>query len=443
MSFNSIPFLFLFLPLFLAAYFLAGEKCRKEVLFAGSMLFYLAAVWPEFWAAVLLLLWLGCTYWTGELLQKGTASLLVWVVLGMMVGTLLFFKIFRHGTMLPVGMSFYLFQMAAYLLEVKKGNRTVCQDRRSFLAQITMFPKLLSGPLADMSERSSAFSEAGVSAQSVRDGLQELIVGLSMKVLLANPLGGLWAQTKAIGFESVSPLWAWLAITAFAMQLYYDFYGYSMMACGLGKILGFSLPENFDAPYAAGSVAAFFRRWHMTLGRWFRYYVYIPLGGNRMGKKRTALNLLLTWILTGLWHGIGVNYLIWGLFLGGVIVVERLWLGSRLEQMSYWRHCYTILVILISWVPFAVGEVSQIGIYWGKLLFIPGKTANFLDYIPALDKYAPFFVAGIFLALPEAKARWETLRNSRHADGCLLILFWLCVYKIVTVQQDSFAYFSF
>lgn len=220
-------------------------------------------------------------------------------------------------------------------------------------------------------------------------------------MLLANPLGKLWSQSQAIGFESVSTPLAWMSVIAFSLQLYFDFFGYSLMAVGLGKMLGFTLLENFKHPYVSVTMTEFWRRWHITLGRWFRDYVYIPLGGNRKGTPRTTINLLIVWLLTGLWHGAGYNYLLWGLILFLIILSEKLWTGKLLNKHKLFGHVYMILLIPLTWTVFAVNDITQLGILFTRLFPFFGKGAWSVfryDYLKYLGQYYLFFIAGIFLS---------------------------------------------
>ena len=331
MQFNSVEFLFWFLPVFLICFFAAGPILRRSVLILGSLIFYTLAC-PGPWPVALLVLFTLVSYLVQRYLHRIAGGALIWACLGLMTGVLIYFKLIDGGAGLPAGMSFYLFQIAAILLDVYRGR---IQPEENFLVyseQILLFPKLLSGPLAAPEQLRQQCMNRECRLVNVYEGLRVLVLGLALKVLLANRLGGLWAQPAIIGYEHISTPAAWLAIIGYAMQLYLDFYGYSLMAIGLGKMLGYDLPANFRDPYASRSVSEFYRRWHITLGAWFREYVYIPLGGNRHGMARTLLNIAAVWLLTGLWHGVGGNYLLWAGYICFWIIMERLWLGKFLEK---------------------------------------------------------------------------------------------------------------
>ena len=336
MQFNSIEFIFYFLPLFLAVYLIVPKPARHGVLLAGSLVFYGLASGGNHWWVLLLGMLTLLTYVAGLVIPRRGGGFWLFVSLTLMAAYLIFFKLFQGGVYLPAGMSFYLFQMAAYLIDIYRRRCPAEKNILRFGSTMVMFPKLLSGPLMEPNRLRLESKYGKVTSGHFHSGLQLLILGLSMKVLLANRLGGLWSQPAVIGYESISTSAAWLALIAYAMRLYFDFYGYSLMAMGLGRMLGYDLPPNFLDPYASKTVSEFYRRWHVTLGAWFRENLYIPLGGNRKGTLRTILNLAVVWLFTGLWHGIGGNYLLWAGFLFLLIVNERLWLGAMSFVMYMW-----------------------------------------------------------------------------------------------------------
>ncbi len=443
MQYNSLLFLFTFLPLFLMAYYLVPDRWKNLVLLLSSVLYYTVAVSSSVWALALLLVIIAVTYLTGRMMVQRAMKWLFWAVFGILLACLVFFKCFAGGRYLPVGMSFYLFQIAAYLMRIYRGQMTPETSLLSYGTQILMFPKLLSGPLTDPAALAQQTITRQHDLETFRQGLQELIAGLALKVLIANRIGGLWAQAAVVGYESISPVFAWMSLIAYAMKLYFDFYGYSVMACGIGKMIGFSLPRNFDSPYASKTVSEFYRRWHITLGLWFREHIYIPLGGNRGGKLKTILNLAVVWLATGLWHGIGGNFLLWAGILLLFIVLERLWIGAWLKKSCAVGYIYTVLVILISWVPFAIGDASQMLSFLGRLFGIGGRTVNALDFVYWLKKYALLLISGVIFATPYPKMLWDKVRKHWLTDAALFVLFWCCVYFIATSAQDPFAYFQF
>ena len=441
MQFNSLEFIYGFLRLFLLVYYLIREQFRCHVLVIGSLAFYgLATGWSLMGLPVLIAATILAFFASKTLAMRKKPWLLgLWLLL--FGGMLIFFKIFCGGKYLSAGMSFYLFQIAAILIDVYRGRMRLEYDPVRFASYVVMFPKLLSGPIAAPAQLRSQERKWNITWERFAEGLRCFILGLSMKVLLAGRLGGIWAQAKIAGYDTISTPYAWLALVEWAMELYFDFYGYSLMAVGLGKLLGYELPRNFRHPYAAGSVSGFYRRWHMTLGAWFREYLYIPLGGNRQGSGRTILNLAVVWLFTGLWHGVGGNYLLWAGFLCLMVILERLGLSRVLDKIGPLSHVYLVFVILLSWVPFAIGDFGDMITFLGKL-FGGGNTLNPRD-VMGLSNYIGLLSAGVILATPLPERIWKRIKNSFLGYLMLFVLFWASVYLISTSAQDPFLYFKF
>ena len=441
MQFNSIGFLFAFFPLFLIAYRLIPGKARSGFLVLASLGFYiLAAGWQ---AAVLLVIITFLAYFAQCWLDRVRRGWLLGICLGLTAAVLIFFKLFRGGAYLSAGMSFYLFQIAAWLIDVYRGNIPSEPNILTFSEQIVLFPKLLSGPLVKPRELAEQAEKRRFSLENVYSGLRLLILGLAMKVLIANRLGGLWAEPAVIGYAHISTPAAWMALTAYAIQLYLDFWGYSLMSMGLGKAIGYDLPENFLDPYASRSVSEFYRRWHATLGAWFRDYVYIPLGGSRRGTGRTLLNLAVVWLFTGLWHGVGGSYLLWAGFIFLLIVLERLFLKKLLDRSRILSHVYVVLAIFLSWVPFAIGGWGDMVTFLGRLFGLGGPAANAQDFVQWVPIYAGLLAGGAFLMTPLPRKIWNKVKNSVFTDLFLVVLFWIVVYYIATAAQDPFLYFQY
>lgn len=366
------------------------------------------------------------------------------------IGLLAGFKYGIWGNGLPLGMSFYTFQMLSYLLDVYGGKY---ERELSFLqlaTYVTMFPQLLSGPLVGYDELRGFLYSREFGRENLQEGLKLFTLGLAEKVLLADKVGLLWNEVRVTGFESISTPLAWLAAIAFSMKIYFDFNGYSLMAMGLGRMLGFELPENFRDPYMALSVRDFYRRWHMTLGRWFARYVYIPLGGSRRGLLRTVFNLLAVWVLTAVWHGATGNYLIWGMALWLAIVLERLLEAAGL--MGYFQkgpgrifgHLYLWLLIPVTWVCFAVTDIGELRIYLGRMFgVIPAAANSLVDWRNALESYWPLLAAGAFGCTPALN--WLFRKGKDTLPGILLLaaLFWFCVWKLQSEGQNPFLYLQY
>lgn len=443
MQFNSIPFLFLFLPIFLAVYYCAPAKIKNSVLLLSSVLFYGIGIgWKILPIAMILGITLA-TYFAGRLLEKPNLRIVFWISIVFMLMILAFFKCYAGGKYLPAGMSFYLFQIAAYLICAYRGTLAAEKNIICYGTQILMFPKVLSGPLMNPAELTSQTRTRKMDLVNFHKGLQLLILGLAMKVIVANRIGGLWNQSAVVGYESISPVFAWMSLLAYAMKLYFDFFGYSLMAMGLGRMMGFSLPENFRDPYASKSVSEFYRRWHITLGAWFREYIYIPLGGNRGGMARTIVNLLVVWALTGLWHGIGGNYLLWAGIIVAFIILERVLIGKWLKKSRVLCHFYTVFIILLSWVPFAIGDWGQMTVFFGRLFGLCGQTINPTDYVYWFHEYAVLLIACVVLMTPLPRFVWKKIEDCWLADVICFVLFWVSVFFVATAAQDPFMYFQY
>lgn len=443
MQFNSIEFLFCFLPLSLLVYYGLPRMLRGPVLVLGSFLFYwLSSSGNLWWIGLLAGITLGA-YLLGRGLSKRKSAGLLAFSLGTLLGILTFFKLYNGGRHLPAGMSFFLFQIAAYLIDVYRRRILPEKKLLAFAEQITFFPKLLSGPLMDPQTLRLQQRYNAPNRENLHRGLQLLICGLGLKVCIANRLGSLWNQGAVIGYESISPAFAWLCLIAYAMQLYFDFYGYSLMAMGIGRMFGYDLPENFLDPYCSRSVSEFYRRWHASLGAWFRNYLYFPLGGSRKGSGRTIFNLAVVWLFTGLWHGVGGNYLLWAGMLFGLVVLEKQWLGKHLKKHRVLSHIYVVVAILLTWVPFAVGDPGQMQVFFGRLFGQLGTTLNPEDYMAFGSDYFPILAAGTFLATPIPRKLAGKWKDTTFGDLLLFALFWVVVYFISTAAQDPFLYFAY
>lgn len=443
MQFDSIHFLFLFLPAFLAVYYLCPEKARNALLFLGGIVFYALGFDGSYWQTAVLLALITFTYIRGIYLGRAPSKKALFLDLGFLAAVMIFFKLYAAGAYLAPGMSFFLFQMAAYLIEVYRRTVPNEQGLVYYGAQILLFPKLLSGPLCEPKDLHRQFWGRGYLPEEFHEGLQQLILGLAIKTILADRLGGLWNQAGVIGYESISPAFAWLALLCYSLRLYLDFFAYSTMAKGLGLMLGFHLPRNFTDPYCAKTVSEFYRRWHITLGLWLRNYIYIPLGGNRKGTVRTVCNLAVVWLVTGLWHGIGWGYLLWAGIILFFVVLERLWLGKYLNQSRILCHIYVPLVILLSWVPFALVDPQDTAVFFSRLFGLGAPAINPEDFLFWGKEYLPLLLSGIVLCTPLPEKLWKKLRHSRWTDILLFLLFWAAVYCLCTGSHDPFLYFQF
>ncbi len=458
MVFSSFEFLFRFLPVFLIIYYITPKKYRNFILFAGSIAFYTVG------EAGYVLLLFGCVlvnYLLGRWMYRGAAEgrgtrqkILLLVALFYNFGILFFFKYSGWTDKLPLGISFYTFQIVAYIVDVYRG---VVPAEKSFIrlgTYLTMFPQLVAGPIINYSDVRLQLNERVITPVQFEHGLKTLILGLGSKVILADRIGTLWNSVQAIGFSGISTPLAWLGAVAYSMELYFDFAGYSLMAMGLGEMLGFTIPVNFRYPYMSKSVSEFWRRWHITLGRWFRDYVYIPLGGNRKGRGRTILNLFVVWSLTALWHGAAPNFLIWGGMLLILLFFEKLLLFPFLDRHG-WRnkplckalcHLYVLVVVPVTWVAFAVSDVTQLGIYLCKLFPFVGECGRVLnagDYIGYLWDYKYLLVAGALCVTLVPKAFYKALDKQIAENVTAIVILGVSVYYLAVSQNNPFMYFNF
>lgn len=358
------------------------------------------------------------------------------------IGVLLYFKYIVHT--LPLGISFYTFMAISCAVDIYYGSATI----GSFIeygTYMTMFPKLIQGPIVQYKEIKGQLKERVISWNKMENGLEEFVIGLAFKTLIADKIAILWNDVQMIGFESISTPMAWLGALAFSMELYFDFWGYSIMAVGLGKMLGFDFPQNFDHPYASSTVGEYYRRWHITLGKWFRDYVYIPLGGNRKGKVRLLLNLLIVWTLTGIWHGVTPNYLIWAGVLVFFIILEKFVYGNFLQQHKIISTIYIWFIIPLTWVIFAVTNVKALGIYFTRLfpLWGTGEAVNPNDFIYYGKNYILIILLGFVVSLPQFYKVYQKIKDCVWFKILLIAVFWFSVIQIHKGANNPFMYSGF
>ena len=385
MVFSSTIFLCIFLPLVLLGYYICPKRGRNLFLLIASLVFY---AWGEPKYVFLMIFSIIANYVVGLLMDKfrqNSRRLKLMLVLSVIVDLGLL-GVFKYTDFiisninaafganfdllklaLPIGISFYTFQAMSYTIDVYRGDVKVQRNIIDFGMYITMFPQLIAGPIVRYSDVEGQLRDRRVTAQDFSEGATRFVVGLGKKVLLANQIGALWSEIYALGGSS-SALTAWLGAIAFTFQIYFDFSGYSDMAIGLGRMFGFKFPENFCYPYQSVSITDFWRRWHISLSTWFREYLYIPLGGNRRGFARQALNLLIVWTLTGFWHGAGWNFVLWGLYYFAVLFVEKLFLLKALDRApKILRHIYSLLLIVLGWVIFACDDITVLLPFIGSM----------------------------------------------------------------------------
>ncbi len=471
MVFSSIAFIMYFMPVFFLVYYILPASYKNAWLFLASLGFYYYGVRGNPGYLLLMIMSVVVNFVAGKLIaaQKTKRARKAWLVVGIVydLGWLILFKYLGFlidnlnalfGAMhvkvqletwnliLPIGISFYTFQIISYLVDVYRRETKAEKSLISLGTYLCMFPQLIAGPIVNYHLIQEQLHKRKHSMEKVESGLKVFALGLAYKVLLANRVGHLWTEVTAIGYESISTPLAWMSIVAYSLQLYFDFYGYSLMAIGLGRMMGFDFPQNFNNPYMAVSITEFWRRWHMTLGGWFREYVYIPLGGNRGGFAKTVRNMFVVWLLTGLWHGASWNFVLWGLLLFVLLFVEKAGLGKVLERHKALGHIYMILWIPLSWLVFVITDLSQLGIYLQKLFPFFGNAGTVLfqgDYLKYGKTYGIYLVLGILFATGVQEKLLKKNKNRLWVILLLLALFWASVYCMYLGMDDPFLYFRF
>ena len=446
MVFSSLEFIFVFLPIFIIIYYISPDRFKNYWLLIASLGFYLYGTRDEPLRILLLLSSIIINYLLGLAIGKLQKEKKLLLILGLAYNLSLL-SIFKYtNLLLPIGISFFTFQLISYLVDVYKGR---IKPEKSFInlaTYVSMFPKLTSGPLVSYNKINKQLKERKHSLKRFDNGLKTFTLGLGLKVLLANQIGNIWTDISAIGYESISTPLAWMGIIGFSLQIYFDFYGYSLIAIGLGEMIGFHLPDNFNYPYLSLTMTDFWRRWHITLGAWFRDYVYIPLGGNRKGSFKTTRNLLAVWLLTGMWHGSSLNFIIWGFSLFVIITIEKLGLGKILEKYKLLGRIYMILFIPLTWLVFAITDFSQLNIYFNRLFpFFKDTAVNVFehDYIKYGKMYGVLLIIGILFTTKIPRIIYEKIKDSIFASALLLIIFWLSIYFLYMGLNDPFLYFRF
>lgn len=468
MVFSTIEFLFQFLPIFLVGYYLTPPRYRNVTLVAGSLIFY--AIGSGWYTLLLilsalinyalshaitrakvrdphrakLLFILGLIYDFGMLVVFKYTNFLI----GNLNGLLSVFHVSLPATklILPLGISFYTFQITSYLIDVYTKKVRPASSLLELGTFVCMFPQLISGPITNFGEMQPQIQKRRVDATMLEDGMQTFILGLGAKTLLANPMGGLWNNLGVIGYDSISTPYAWLGAFAYSFQIYFDFSGYSMMAIGVGKMLGFQLPQNFNLPYMSGSAAEFWRRWHMTLGRWFKNYIYFPLGGSRKGSLKTIRNMLVVWAFTGLWHGASWNFVLWGLIFFVLLVLEKNIYGKFLERTHILKHAYIIFIIPLTWMVFAISDMHQLGTYFTRLFpFLSSQEtqSNTRDVMLALHNYWKILIPCVLFCTPLPLHYYKKYRKSGFCLIILILIFIFSIRAMMTQTNNPFLYFQF
>lgn len=445
MEFSSLVFLFRFLPVFLILYYATPVNWRNFVLLAASIIFYGCGD-LRYLPLIAVSVWVNCVVVWGIYLcdrQAVKRKLLLAGLICANVGLLMFFK-YSHYPM-PLGISFYTFTVLSYAIDVYSGSAPAKHSIVDAGVYMVMFPKMVSGPIAGYRDMCTEIKKRSATARDMEEGTVLLTIGLGFKVILANHFGMLWHDICSAGFESISTPLAWMGVAGYSAQLFFDFQGYSLMAIGIGRLLGFHLPQNFRHPYRAKTVGEFYRRWHITLGQWFKKYLYIPLGGNRKGMVRTIGNLLLVWLVTGIWHGATLNFFIWGLLLGVLIVGEKFLWGKKLQESRVLGRLYICTVIPLTWIVFAVDNREQLGVYFTRLFPLWGSPdyVRAADFVRYLRNYTPFFILALVVSLPFMDKLYKKYHNRMAFKLVLFAVFAVCIYELANGLNNPFLYFRF
>lgn len=476
MVFSSLTFLFAFLPIVFIVYYAVPKKAKNVVILVSGLLFY---AWGEPIYVLAMILSTFIDYTAGRLIDRyddkpriRTVCLIVSLVMNIgLLGTFKYLgflinsvndwfglSIPNPNLPLPIGISFFTFQSMSYTIDLYRRNIKVQKSAVSFMAFVTLFPQIVAGPIVRYEDVQNELDNRSITEKMLGDGISRFITGLGKKVLIANNIGMLWSQIKATDYGELSAVTAWLGILAFTFQIYFDFSGYSDMAIGLGKMMGFNFPENFNYPYMSHSISEFWRRWHMTLGAWFKSYIYIPLGGNRKGLPRTIINLLIVWAITGIWHGASWNFMLWGVYFGVLIIIERLFMGKVLEKIpSFFSWLYTFVLVVFGWVMFDavdtrivdIGEMfgqvfAYIGAMFGANGVLMDNTATF-----AIVNYGVMFAICILGSSDMFKNAAEYIRKKAPewvqygfpvAQTAVMLA---SIAYITTSSYNPFLYFNF
>lgn len=483
MVFSGFEFILYFLPIFLAVYYIIPQNrsfsipLKNFVLLVGSLCFYAFGepVYVFLMAGSVVVNYLlaqGLDYLYGKpAYVKGRKALFVFI-LALNVGILFFFKycgffalninillykanitwitlpvISEESLPLPIGISFYTFQILSYVIDVYRRTYPAEKNFLRLGAYITMFPQLVAGPIVKYTEVKRRLTDRRTTLVGFDHGLKLFILGMGFKVLIANQIGILWTDIERIGYESISTPLAWMGAAAYSFQIYYDFFGYSVMAAGLGKMLGFYLPENFRDPYASKSVTELWQRWHITLGRWFREYLYFPLGGSRCGRGRMVRNLLIVWAVTGFWHGADWNFIFWGLGWFVFIMLEKLFLKKYLDSSRVLGRVYMLFLIPVSWVVFAITEPGRLAVYLNRMFpvvkmdYVPN--VNAMDYVRYGKTYALLFAVSILICVPKVRKSLMLIQRSRFGTLAAYVIFLLCLYCLALGMDNPFLYYKF
>ncbi len=486
MVFSSVVFIFLFFVLSMILYYAVPFKLKNFIILISGLVFY---AWGEPKYVVVMLISTLIDYLAGLVIHRYNDNIVIKriALITSLVMNLLLLGIFKYSDFifgsindifglslenpflditnnvsafvfgakpesylpLPIGISFFTFQSMSYTIDMYLGKIKVQKNPISFAAFVTLFPQIVAGPIVRYDDVASELDSRKIDLNIIYDGIVRFITGLGKKVIIANGIGQLWNEAFALMGPEMSVLTAWLGIIGYTLQIYFDFSGYSDMAIGLGKMMGFNFPENFDYPYLSKSISEFWRRWHMTLGGWFKSYVYFPLGGNRKGTGRTVFNLAVVWVLTGIWHGASWNFILWGTLYGVFIIAEKLFLGKLLEKLpTVVRWLYTMLLVVLGWVLFVTPDLPTAFSYMGTMFGSTGILADSRALYLLLN-YGVMLILGIFASTDAWKIIVEKANEKMPVavnwitPVVKMAVFVLCIAYLADATYNPFLYFNF
>ena len=470
MVFSSIPFIFFFLPVFLILYYLVPYKVKNILLLIFSLIFY---AWGEPIYILLMIFSSVVDYTNGRMIEKYAQNnqkrknlfLIISIIVNLSL--LGFFKYadFLIGSInsllninipllelgLPIGISFFTFQTMSYSIDVYRGDVKAEHNFLDFMTYVSMFPQLIAGPIVRYEEVAKELTVRSITPQGFADGMIRFLQGLFKKVLIANNIGYLFVIASSMPNNEMSVVMSWLGILAYTFQIYFDFSGYSDMAIGMGKMLGFTYPENFNHPYISKSITEFWRRWHISLSSFFKDYVYIPLGGSRVKKIINVRNILIVWMLTGLWHGASWNFVLWGLYYGVLLLLEKFVFNKLLEKAPNWfKHFYTMFLVVVGWMIFAFDDMTILKEYASMMFGVGGVSFINNHALYYLKNYLIIFILAIIFSMPVYKLGKEKLSKVKNTKSVFIVsliiytvLFIVVVSYLVNDTYNPFLYFRF
>ena len=470
MVFSSIPFIFFFLPVFLILYYLVPYKVKNILLLIFSLIFY---AWGEPIYILLMIFSSVVDYTNGRMIEKYAQNnqkrknlfLIISIIVNLSL--LGFFKYadFLIGSInsllninipllelgLPIGISFFTFQTMSYSIDVYRGDVKAEHNFLDFMTYVSMFPQLIAGPIVRYEEVAKELTVRSITPQGFADGMIRFLQGLFKKVLIANNIGYLFVIASSMPNNEMSVVMSWLGILAYTFQIYFDFSGYSDMAIGMGKMLGFTYPENFNHPYISKSITEFWRRWHISLSSFFKDYVYIPLGGSRVKKIINVRNILIVWMLTGLWHGASWNFVLWGLYYGVLLLLEKFVFNKILEKTPNWfKHFYTMFLVVVGWMIFAFDDMTILKEYASMMFGVGGVSFINNHALYYLKNYLIIFILAIIFSMPVYKLAKEKLSKVKNTKSVFIVsliiytvLFIVVVSYLVNDTYNPFLYFRF